>query len=262
MIFTDKGAELYYELHGDGENTILMLHGWGGKCESFLPLIRDLSGSARIAAVDFPGHARSPEPKEPWSVTEYTALIYAFIEKILGGRCDIVAHSFGCRVSILLAAQHPECVNRMVLTGAAGIRPAATEDKKKKASAYQRMKKLCDNRVTRGVLGDKTVDGMREKLIQKYGSPDYKALSPNMRMTFNRVIAQDLSGYLKDIHASTLLVWGRDDTETPLWMGQQMEKEIPDAGLVVLEGTGHFAYLDQYPQFLAMTRSFLIEQQH
>ena len=253
---------MYYEICGEGEKTILLLHGWGGKCESFLPLIRDLKGTARLAAVDFPGHARSPEPPEAWSVTEYTQLIYAFIEEVLGGRVSIAAHSFGCRVSILLAAEHPECVDRMVLTGAAGIRPVQTEEKKKKASAYQKLKGLCDNAVTRKVLGDKAVDGLREMLIRKYGSADYKALSPNMRATFNRVVTQDLTPYLKDVKSSVLLVWGRDDTETPLWMGEKMEKEMNDAGLVVLDGTGHFAYLDRYPQFLAMTRTFLIEQEH
>ena len=64
-----------------------------------------------------------------------------------------------------------------------------------------------------------------------------------MRPTFNRVIAQDLRGVLPRIKASTLLIWGTEDRDTPLWMGEVMAKEIPDAALVRLEGCGHFAYL-------------------
>ena len=58
--------------------------------------------------------------------------------------------------------------------------------------------------------------------------------------------------------AQVLLIWGDRDTETPLWMGQQMEKEIADSGLVVLEGGTHFAYLEQATRFQTIVRQFLL----
>ena len=70
---------------------------------------------------------------------------------------------------------------------------------------------------------------------------------------------QDLTEHLEKIQASTLLYWGAQDTETPLWMGRLMEEKIPDAGLVVEEGCGHFAYLEQAARFAAIARSFLVE---
>ena len=57
---------------------------------------------------------------------------------------------------------------------------------------------------------------------------------------------------------STLLIWGSADTETPLWMGQAMEKEIPDAGLVVLEGGTHFAFLEQWQRFVLIVKQFFL----
>ena len=80
-----------------------------------------------------------------------------------------------------------------------------------------------------------------------------------MRQTFNKVISLDLTDRLEKIKAPTLLYWGAQDTETPLWMGQLMEEKIPDAGLVVEEGCGHFAYLEQNAKFLRIARSFLLE---
>ena len=102
-------------------------------------------------------------------------------------------------------------------------------------------------------------DKGREALIQKFGSPDYRALTPSMRQTFNKVISLDLTDRLEKIHASTLLYWGAQDTETPLWMGQLMQEKIPDAGLVVEEGTGHFAYLECNARFLRIVSSFFLE---
>ena len=75
-------------------------------------------------------------------------------------------------------------------------------------------------------------DRIGEALVQRYGSPDYAALDSEMRKTFVKVISQDLSEYYPRFSHSTLLVWGRQDTETPLWMGKKMEEWIPDAGLV------------------------------
>ena len=99
----------------------------------------------------------------------------------------------------------------------------------------------------------------REALVQTFGSPDYRALSPEMRKTFVKVISLDLTDRLEQIKAPTLLYWGAQDTETPLWMAQVMQERIPDAGLVVEEGAGHFAYLEHSAKFLRIVRSFLLE---
>ena len=53
------------------------------------------------------------------------------------------------------------------------------------------------------------------------------------------------------------MIWGDKDTDTPLYMGKIMESEIKDSGLVVLEGTGHFSYLDDMDKFAIIIRNFL-----
>ena len=108
------------------------------------------------------------------------------------------------------------------------------------------------------LFGDLPEKG-REALVQKFGSADYKALTPEMRKTFVKIISQDLTDELPRIKAPTLLYWGAEDTETPLWMGKMMEEKIPDAGLVVQEGAGHFAYLEHNQAFLRIAKNFLLE---
>ena len=103
------------------------------------------------------------------------------------------------------------------------------------------------------------VERWQAALRRRYGSADYARLNENMRRTFSKVISQDLYPFLKDIQAPTLLVWGSEDTETPLWMGEQMEKAIPDAGLVVFEGRTHFAFIEEWQRFLTIVRQFFWE---
>ena len=71
------------------------------------------------------------------------------------------------------------------------------------------------------------VERWQAALRRRYGSADYARLNENMRRTFSKVISQDLYPFLKDIQAPTLLVWGSEDTETPLWMGNKWRKPFP-----------------------------------
>ena len=257
MIFEARGVKMYYEVHGSFGRPLLLLHGWGGRCESFLPVTRDFETTRRVYAVDFPGHGRSDQPDCPWSVTEYMEYIRAFMEEIGIGGADIVAHSFGARVAILLAAEHPDAVGKLLLTGAAGVPSRKSRKTPFKTRVYKALRSLVGRPFMRRLFGEEKIDLWRETLVQHFGSADYRALTPFMRQTFNRVIAQDLTPCLAKIKSPVLLVWGENDTATPLWMGQLMEKEIPDAGLVVLKGCGHFAYLDKYGEFRLIAESFL-----
>ena len=92
------------------------------------------------------------------------------------------------------------------------------------------------------------------------GSADYRALKTDvMRKTFVNVVNQDLTPLLGGIKNDTLLIWGDKDTATPLEYAKLMEKKMPNAGLAVLEGAGHFSYAEKYPQFCAVMKAYLKE---
>ena len=233
-----------------------MLHGWGCSIQHFEPIANALKEDYHITVIDFPAHGQSSQPPVPWGVSDFAGCTAQLIRQLGIAPCDIIAHSFGGRVALWLAVHEPSLVNRLVLTGCAGIRKPQSEEAKKRSAHYQKLKKLYQ-----GIGKIKPLEGLAEKsldaLRKKYGSADYNALSEEMKKTFVKVINEDLSPLLPQIKASTLLIWGENDQDTPLWMGQKMEKEIPDAGLVVFEGDDHFAYLRQWPRFVAVVRAFL-----
>ena len=71
-----------------------------------------------------------------------------------------------------------------------------------------------------------------------------------------RLVNTDLRPQLARLTASTLLIWGADDEETPLGDGRLMERLIPDAGLVVFDGCGHFAYAQEPDRFCRIVDVF------
>ena len=255
------GARVDVVLSGSGARGAMLLHGWGCSARMMGSVSDLLAQGMRVAAIDFPGHGKEGKalpPPQPWGVPEYMEMTAAIIRRLELAPCDIVAHSFGARVAILLASTYPELVGRMILTGAAGIKKPKTGRATARQRLYKGLRGAMNAMEKTHLFGD-LPDRGREALVQKFGSPDYRVLSPQMRQTFNKVIALDLSDRLESIKAPTLLYWGAQDTETPLWMGQMMQENIPDAGLVVEEGCGHFAYLEQNAKFLRIVRSFLLE---
>lgn len=258
MEFAGQCGRMYYEECGESERALLLLHGWGASGENWLPVSRDFMSEYRVYTVDFPGFGKSPEPDGAWSVDEYMELTARFIREVIKGKCDIMAHSFGGRVAVLLASEYPELTGKLVLTGCAGLLPKRTAFQKLKRLAFRLITRVADNRLTRAALGEDRINKARDAARVKFGSSDYKAASPRMREILQNVLERDLKAYLARIKSPALLVWGDADTATPVWMGRVMEAEIPDAGLVVFEGAGHFAYLEMYPRFKIVARKFLL----
>ncbi len=253
MEINVSGIRTNYEITGRGE-PVLLLHGWGAQIESFAPVIFALEKYRKVIALDLPGFGKSGFPPAPWTVADYMAFTLAFMDAAGLEKTDVLCHSFGGRVMILLAARHPERVGKIVFVDSAGVRPKRTLKYYAKVYSYKLAKRIAKSRGLSTFFKFFGLDA--QKKVKSAGSQDYKNLPEEMKKTFINVVNEDLSPYLKEIKSPSLLIWGEDDTETPPSYGQKMEREIADAGLVVLSGAGHFSYLDRFPQFIAVVNSF------
>lgn len=242
MLLKIDNMDIFYKTAGNGEKVVL-LHGWGGCADSFLPVFNYLSTKYNVYALDFPGFGQSTRPDEPWGVSDYKDMLYKFFDCLNIDKASIISHSFGGRVSIMFAAEHPDRVEKMVLVDSAGLLPKRTFKYYFKIYKFKLMKKIFTAFTPKDKMNERL-----EKFYNRYGSKDYKE-SGKMRQTFVKVVNQDLREYLPRIKASTLLIWGDEDKATPLEFGKIMEKEIPDAGLVVFKGAGHFSYLERLNDF-------------
>ena len=250
MIIDIDGVEMNYISEGEGD-VILIMHGWEANIPAMLPVHNILKDKFKVYTIDFPGFGESPEPPETWGVYEYADYIKKFIDRLNIDKITLIGHSFGGRISIILANKYPELVDRMVLIDAAGIIPKRSMKYYFKVYSFKFLRKIYN---TFFFWMDK--DKRMKKFYTKFGSQDYKDASEKMRKILVKVVNEDLKPLLKGIKASTLLIWGRNDTATPVYMGEIMEREIEDSGLVILENAGHFSYIDQYAQFTAVLKSF------
>lgn len=250
-----NGLNINYVCEGTAENkpVILLLHGWGANIKLFDRIITHLSPYFKVFAPDLPGFGESSEPEQPWGVDEYADFIIEFCKKMQISSCYIIAHSFGGRITIKLMSKPnlPFAPEKIVLTGSAGIRPKQTLKKKIRTRFYKLGKALLSTKLSQK-LSPNALDNLRKK----NGSADYNAASPMMRQCLVKVVNEDLTPLLANIKVPTLLIWGEKDDSTPLSDGKLMESLISDSGLVVFEGSGHYAFLEQGNRFCRILSSF------
>lgn len=246
--------EINYIKEGRGE-AVLVLHGWGASIDTVIPIVRILKPYFQVYALDLPGFGVSTSPKEVFGTRDYARLVKEFIDIMDIKDLVLIGHSFGGKISILVGANYPELVNKMVLINSSGLKPRRGLDYYLKVYTYKTMKLFY-----KVFLANRIDDKNMERFHNRLGSRDYRDSKGIMRKILVKVVNEDLSPILKNIKSPTLLIWGDKDITTPLYMGQIMERRIPDSGLVVLKGADHYSYLDAYDKFAIILKSFLLNE--
>ncbi len=241
MDISLMNLHINFSVSGEGENVVL-LHGWGAGIDLYKGLIGELAKHYRVYALDMPGAGKSDEPPCAWSVDNYVDLVSAFLTEMGIKKAHFIGHSFGGRVIIkyMNRSEKPVEVDKIVFIDAAGIKPKRKLKTRVKVASYKVAKVIFSNPVMSFLYPD-----YLENMRRKNGSADYNSATPVMRATLVRVVNEDLKGLLSGIDRPTLLIWGENDPTTPLSDAKEMERLIPDAGLVVAKGAGHFSYLEQ-----------------
>lgn len=244
-----EGLRVRMEVTGDGRPLILM-HGWGCDHTTVRSIAATAAQTHTVYNIDFPGFGGSQEPAKVWGVELYTRLIEDLVRKEGLERPVLIGHSFGGRVSILYASRND--VDKVVLVDAAGIKPKRSLKYYLKVYSFKAGKRFWEL-----LLGKEKAQERVDRMRTKRGSSDYAGASPMMRRILSKVVNEDLTDRLPLISAPTLLIWGENDTATPIADAKKMSRLIPGSGLVSFPGCGHYSFLDNPIQFRAVLSSFL-----
>lgn len=248
-ISLDGDVKVRYNVRGEGSVMILM-HGWGCQASTLESVAKIAAEQHTVYNIDFPGFGGSPEPSSVWGVEDYTVMLEKFVKALGIERPILLGHSFGGRVGILYSSRNE--VDKLILVDAAGVKPRRSLKYYFKVYSFKAAKHL-----SRLLLGKKRAEERIERMRRAKSSADYAAASPKMRAILSKVVNEDLKHVMPSIKAPTLLIWGENDTATPMQDARTMEKLIPDAGLVSFPGCGHYSFLDNPYQFAAVLRSFI-----
>jgi len=286
-----NGLNINYKIVENGNVPIILLHGWGVDSEKYVELIRWLHSSVetmeptkdskfQIIIPDFPGFGKSDEPKENWSLDDYVEFVEEFIKNVtrekkgfelvkdLLKKFDsaktahveekikpiLIGHSFGGRIAIKYAAKYPEKIDKLILTGAAGIKHNLTL-KQRLLFILTKTGKLIFSLPVINFLQNPVY-----KLFSKIArsrKKDYYNASPRMKEIMKNVLGEDLTNYFDKIKTPTLLIWGREDKTTPLADGKLMNEKIKDSKLVIIDDANHSLPYQKLKEFAKIIEEFI-----
>ena len=265
-----------------------MLHGWGVSGDKYLTIAKYLSQFSifnfqfSIIIPDLPGFGKSDEPRENWNLDDYVEFVDEFIEKTSrkGGfelvkdllknlnlnrglasvttgakplrKSILIGHSFGGRIAIKYAVKYPEKIDKLILTGAAGIKHPLTVKQKIFYIATKTGKKIFSLPII-----NKFQKYARKLLYKIIREKDYQKASLRMKEIMKNILNEDLTDYLDKIKNPTLLIWGKEDKTTPLADGKIMNEKIKDSKLVVVDDANHSLPYQKPEKFAKIINSTL-----
>jgi len=273
-FFRWKYGKVFYKVAGS-ENEgppLLFVHGVGAGASSFMwrKNFDELARDFRVYAIDLLGFGVSDKPAAAsYSADLYVELISDFIREVSGGPVNIVASSLGAAYAIRVADEHPELVNSLILNAPTGSDALSRRPGMAGAAFYGLLQSP--------VLGTSFYNVMAsERSIRDYARQhlfyDHRRVTDRLvanlyatshQMGAQHAIAAFLAGYLNTDTQSpfarltqpVMLVWGKQDSTTPLEKGLALQKLNPNASLEVFDFCRMMPEQEQPEQFNALVRA-------
>jgi len=219
----DKDGQLrdisisYEVIHPSAKKDIIILHGWGSNKELMKSSLQNIAKDFRHIYIDMPGFGKSPNDKYVLYTKAYVEIIDRFLEEIEALKDIIIGHSFGGKVATLL---NPK---KLILMSSSGIIVPKPLSVRLKINLFKSFKAI----------------GFGE-LYSLFASKDVSKMSRNMYETFKNVVDEDFRDEFSSYTGKTLVLWGKDDSDTPLSSGIVISELIQNSSFKIVDGDHYF----------------------
>jgi pimeloyl-ACP methyl ester carboxylesterase len=217
ISYKDVSFDISYLLANPSNKTqdIIFLHGWGSNKEIMF-IFKDYFTKMRMVFIDMPGFGKSSNDMV-LNTNDYANIINLFLKKKDFKKDIIIGHSFGGKVATLL---NP---NLLVLLSTSGILVSKPLIVKSKIIIFKLLKLL-----------------FFINLSKYFKSKDVENMPQNMYETFKNIVDEDFSNEFKNFKNNALILWGKEDTATPLWTGKKIKTLISKSTFIEYNGDHYF----------------------
>jgi pimeloyl-ACP methyl ester carboxylesterase len=243
------GVALRLRKRGAGP-PLLLLHHDIGTLES-LPVYDGLARSFTVYVPSHPGYDSSERPAWLRSARDVAVMYQALVASLELSQVVLVGLGFGGWIAAEMATMSPQAFHRVVLVGAAGVKPVQGEILDQALLSYIAY--------VRAGFEDQ---GAFDRL---YGAdpstPQLEQWDLNREMTFRiawkpYMYSSTLPHLLGGVRSRVLVVWGRADKVVPLECGEAYARAIPGSRLSVVEKCGHFVDMEQPDALVKLISEF------
>jgi pimeloyl-ACP methyl ester carboxylesterase len=245
-LYNVNGVQIFAEISGSGA-PIVFLHGGLNYFDSaFAKQLAYFSTFRTVIGIDQRGHGHSPDNDQAFSYRQMADDTAALLKMLDVGPADVVGHSDGGNVGLLLARYHPQLVRRLVISGA-NVRGDYDG-----VLAYLRFRMMSNREFAAGVS-----PGTRER---------YARVSPDGIQHWTTMLAktQDLWGTRVVLSPADLAaiqtpvrVMAGDHDVVSLEQALEIYRGLAHAELCILPATGHATMEERPDEFNRLVREFL-----
>lgn len=248
------GSEFRFYDMGSGQIPVVLLHGLFGSPSNWLSIMEQLADRYRFYALQLPiDFGQNRHHKAFKSLNQLTSHVVEFLDEMGLERAVVCGNSLGGQVALDLYACHPGRIERLILSGSAGLF--------ERSLAGGRPPQLCRNYIRRQAceiffdpkhVDDKLVDDVYSMLSDR----TYRRFLLRVaKATRNRYMLEELAR----VDVPTMIIWGRDDSITPPFVAQQFCESIPTAELTFIDECGHAPPIEQPEEFARLLDTFLAD---
>jgi pimeloyl-ACP methyl ester carboxylesterase len=276
QVFTlpmDDQIELAYIDQGNGQETLLMIHGLGSYLPCWNKNVEGLKKHFRCLAVDLPGYGKSSKDDYPCTMDFYANVLYEFVQRMELPYVHLVGHSMGGQIAMTFALKYPELVGKLVLASPAGFESFSDKDVEwlrsvVSANGIKRasVREIGENIKYNFYQFPSDAEFMIQDRLNMRQADDFDWYCQSVARSVVGMAEQRISDYLGKIRQPTLVFFGENDNLIPnrfIHPGNTRElaeagaQKIPQAELALLAQTGHFSQFEQAGAFNVVVTYFL-----
>ncbi len=206
---------------------VYILHGWTYSLDKWNAFCNQLH-QAGFEAVQLKVPGLTVPSEKALNIKNYIE----WLDKELAGEQNpvVIGHSNGGRIALAYTQQFPDRLGHLILIDSAGV---------VMPSYFKKMKKQALQITAKAGKPLGRVKPLRSLFYRAVGAHDYLEASPHMRVTMQNMFEADKKMNLAYVRVPTTIIWGKEDTYTPLAMGQKMHQFIKGSHFFVIEGAKH-----------------------
>jgi pimeloyl-ACP methyl ester carboxylesterase len=271
----NDGIKLAYidEGKGNGNETIIMIHGLGSYLPAWKKNINELSKYYRVIAIDLPGYGKSSKSPHSGLMSFYAGVIADFIHKLELGPVNLAGHSMGGQISMVLTLEKPELVKRLILVDPAGFEVFHAGQKNwfKEVMTPNLVRLTTLEAIETNLASNfyRMPDDARfmiEDRIAMRDASDFELYCLAVSRSVHGMVEEAVIEKIHDIKVPTLIFFGENDMLIPnRYLNPGFTRKIAESGagliknskLVMVPKCGHFMMFEKSEIFNSETRNFI-----
>ena len=270
-----NGVSVHYKINGQGEPTLILLHGFGASTYSWREVMDPLSQLGTVVAYDRPAFGFTERPtswnegENPYSGKNQVEILIGLMDSLEIKKAILVGNSAGGTVSLNTALTYPERVEALVLVDAAVYQGGGAPSFIRPLLQTPQLDHL-------GPLIARQISVRGDEFIQSAWS-DPSRISPDVYANYRKPLQAEnwdlalweltkasssstVADRIPEITLPALVVSGEDDLIVPLELSLRLAEELPNARLAVFQDCGHVPQEECPGLFMSAVEQFILDE--